>query len=276
MKISSKLMLLLIITSSLYSQQKFPPGNYIFTEDFYSMTSGTAFRIEEQKIKSLYFSVFLMLQESPPNQELIIEESSSILKNNATVTTITTLPRGEETETITKNIFYIGHPFVYSTNYSSTINYYNGASFFEKEKPNTNKSFVGFARPWPTLYKHKGHINVGRTSSDNISIEEIRLTDISTEITISINTKRGSLHPPESEKAYFLSLTNGRKLKLLAQFGWNGNDYKNYGSWVTSNSTKKKCVLYFEKISIQNLKDGINLEEGKCKDNCWNFYDIKI
>ena len=160
------------------------------------------------------------------------------------------MPNREKTETSTKNIFYTGHPFVYRTNYSSTINYYNDASFFEKEKSYTKKTFVGFARPWPTLYTPKNRISIGRISSDNISIEELVLTDISTEITISIDSKAGSVHPPESKKAYYLSLYDGRKINLLDQSGWKGNAYKNYGSWITSGVTKKKCVLYFEKKSV--------------------------
>jgi len=276
MKISLNLIVLLILTSSLYSQQKFTPGNYILTADFFSISGGKAFRIENNQIKSLYFDSSLKLHEVSNIEDLIVKETASILNNNATVTTITTFPNKQKTETTTKNIFYIGNPFVYRTNYSNTINYLSEASCFEKGNSCSTRSFVGYARPWPTLFRSKEYISTGGKSSEYIHIEEIRLTDTTTEITISINSKGGTIHPPGSEKAYYLSLSDGTKIKLLGQFGWKGNQKGNYGSWTSTYNTKKKCVLFFEKISLTNLLDGINLKEGKCKDNCWNFYDVKI
>ena len=276
MQISPKIILLLLITSSIYSQHKFTPGNYILTPDFYGISGRKAFRIEDQKITSLYFDTSHKLHQISKIEDLVVKETSSILNNNATVTTITAFPNSEKTITTTTNIFYIGHSYVYRTNYSGTINYLSDASCFEKGNSCSTNSFVGYARPWPTLFRTKNYISVGGKSSNNINIEEIRLTESTTEITISINSKGGTIHPPGSEKAYYLSLADGKRIKLLGQFGWKGNQKGNYGSWTSSNNTKKKCVLFFEKITLLDLLDGINLKEGKCKDNCWNFYDVKI
>lgn len=277
MKKFTLLLVCFISSFTILGQNNFQNGTYVYSSDLHKFKKLTFYKIENKKITHYSYNnnkEWVLVKNADLNGP-DFKETSIINKNNALATWINTCDNCVWTETQTTNFFYLGNPFIYKANHKRSVNNNTGEDCFDNKKcfeTNTN----GYLRLYPNHYFFSEKIMTGGKSSENIAIENIRITSLTTEITLSISTRAGTLNPPSSEKAYTIKTNSGKEFKLLNQFGWGGDKIGGFGFWEAQYKTERKVILFFEPMSLADLKAGFSLKEGLCTTNCWNFYDITV
>ncbi len=269
--------ILLLSIASVHGQI-FKDGTYLFSSQLHDFKNIRVFDISNQSLHALSFNDDKELQRKSvmSKEKYQFKEYSLINKNSANLTWINSCEECVWTETQILNIFYLGNDFIYKGITNRIVNNNQGIDCFDTGGKCFTTTKSGYIRIFPNLIYKKNSIHVGGKSDQKNEIKEIRITDKTTEITLIINTTSGIINPVGNNQAFYVSLNNGKKLKLLGQYGWKGDSKGGFGTWATKTETKREVILFFEPASAEDLGQGFSLKEGNCTAGCWNFYDISI
>lgn len=209
------------------------------------------------------------------------EESSTFMGNNAICYWINSCDGCGWTETQVMNLFYIGSPYVYYFEHNRYVNNYDAEEInttFEEDGSSFTNNTSGYLRLIPGLLKQSDEIIVGGKSTEVLQLLEVRVTDMTTEISMRLTAPSDeygcSLHAPGSDNAYVLTDGQGRSYSLLGNFGWDSDGDQGFGSRTLDKYDVIEFVLFFEPMPVETRK--FTLREGNCEQNCWNFYDVRL
>ena len=207
-------------------------------------------------------------------EDFSFTEMSQINRNNLVYTWNNNTTGGAWTETQTLYAFYTGNPYIYKAYHYRFVNNNTGEDCFEDED-----CFKVYGEGYLRLISNKlstgSSLSVGGSSDSNNKILEVRITNHTTEVLLSIATDNGNLHPPGTDYAYFLTDRNGKKYEIISQYGWGGVGQDGYGNWQDSQVSQKEFLLIFPRVDNASDIAVFSLREGSCMDGCWNFYDVK-
>ncbi|HCD52143.1 MAG TPA: hypothetical protein DEQ34_06840 [Balneolaceae bacterium] len=170
---------------------------------------------------------------------------------------------------------------------------FTGTKIFKQSSKNTNNCFIfgdcaiatsaGYLRLKPERMVSSDQIKVSAsTAADGleIKIEEVRFTEKSTELLLHFvngsNLMQTYLREPGDPEAFFIRDRNGRKYKLIGQFGWQGFNINKFGNYNMDPDSDLYVILYFEPVPDTQSFNRFDLIEGECEDGCWNLYDVRL
>lgn len=205
-------------------------------------------------------------------------ETSNINRNNALYSWTNSCKACKWTETHLYHFSYVSD-FIIKVHYTRVVNNIDGCETPEESWGTSSKKSFKESDDYligPHIVWEKNAPVVGAGSNADISIMTVanfsKYTEIKFQIKNPGETKSGyELHAPGSDKAFVITDDNGKKYKLVGQYGFGG-----FNTPITIGSNEKKIFYcYFEKIP-SNTKV-INIKEGDCNgSNCWNFYEVML
>ena len=206
---------------------------------------------------------------------------SLLYDNNISSTFIEKLNNPAQTRTYSFNLSFIS-PYVLFGFYYEFFNNLKETEYISDDPGFVYNEIRGsqtFARTHAALFPKKTKTfslsSSMASTSEYIKLEKVFNTVNSTVLKFSLknNTSTAqnvSLHPPGSQKAYFISTGEGKKYKMVDQYGF--GKYKT----ITLKKNSKKRYFYVFTEKIPDNTETITIREGNCSTGCWNFYDVKL
>lgn len=201
--------------------------------------------------------------------------------NNISSTIIKKENKPERTLTYSLNISFIS-PYVLSGFYYEFFNYLKETEYVSEDPEfmyNEKRGYQTYARTHAAFFPKKTktfQLSASMAAtSEFIKLEKVFNTVNSTVLKFSLKNhttkdQSVSLHPPGSQKAYFISTGEGKKYKMVDQYGF--GRYKP----ITLKKNSKKTYFYVFTEKIPDDTRTITIREGNCSAGCWNFYDVKL